>query len=89
MFIQAADIQFPEVEKWATNVVTLLQIIGGAITVVCICIVALTVLTSFQNEHKRAGAYTAMVGIAIGVSMLLLSDKIATVFKALVDFTAK
>ena len=81
--------QFPEITTWANNVVSLLQVVGGAIAVICVAVIALMIITSFGNSQRLTIARSAGVGIVIGIFILLAASKIAQVFIGLSQFLQK
>lgn len=80
---------FPAITTWANNVVSLLQVIGGALTVICVAVIALMVLTSFGNSQRLLLARSAGVGVVVGIFILLAASKIAQVFIGLSQFLQK
>ncbi len=81
--------KFPEITTWANNVVSLLQVVGGAIAVICVAVIALMILTSFGNSQRLLVARSAGVGIVVGIFVLLAADKIAQIFIGLSQFLQK
>jgi type IV secretory pathway VirB2 component (pilin) len=81
--------QFPAITTWANNVVSLLQVVGGAIAVICVAVIALMILTSFGNTQRLLLARSAGVGVVVGIFVLLAADKIAQIFIGLSQFLQK
>jgi Type IV secretion system pilin len=81
--------KFPEITTWANNVVTLLQIIGGALAVVCVAVIAILILTSFGNTQRLLLARSSAIGLAVGLFLLMGAPKIAQVFTGLSSFLQK
>ena len=80
---------FSEITTWANNLVLLLQLVGGAIIVVCIAILALMLITSFGNEQRIAFVRIAAATLIIGLFILIGAPRIATVIQSLVAFMQK
>jgi hypothetical protein len=80
---------FPEITQWSNNVVSLLQIIGGAITAICVAVIAVIIISSLGNETKVKAARDAAVCLVIGLFILIAASKIADVIKALTNFLGK
>ncbi len=80
---------FPEITTWANNVVTLLQILGAALVVVCVAVIALLVITAFGNTQRLLLARSAGVCLAIGIFLLLGAPKIAQLLTGLSSFLQK
>jgi type IV secretion system pilin len=80
---------FPEITTWATNVVSLLQLIGGALVAVCVAVIAILVLTSFGNTQRLLLARSSAVGLAVGIFLLMGAPKIAQLFIGLSAFLQK
>lgn len=81
--------QFPEVTQWASNLVSLLQIVGIALIGICACIIGLTLIMSFGNEEKVTYVRVAAATLVIGLFVLIGAPRIATVLQALVAFMQK
>jgi uncharacterized membrane protein YccC len=77
---------FPEIVTWASNLVTLLQLVGGALIGICIAILALMLITSFGNEDKVAFVRIAAVTLVLGLFLLVAAPRLATVLQGLVSF---
>lgn len=77
---------FPEIVTWASNLVSLLQLVGIALIAVCIAILALMLITSFGNEDKVTFVRVAAVTLVLGVFILIAAPRIAVVLQNLVSF---
>ena len=77
---------FPELTTWANNLVLLLQLVGGALIVVCIAILALMLITSFGNDQRIAFVRIAAATLVVGFFMLIGAPRIALVIQSLVAF---
>jgi hypothetical protein len=78
--------QFTELTTWANNLVTLLQIVGGAMIAVCVAILAITLITSFGNEQRIAFVRVAAATLVLGMFILIGAPRIAAVLQSLVAF---
>jgi hypothetical protein len=77
---------FTELTTWANNLVTLLQIVGGAMIAVCVAILAITLITSFGNEQRIAFVRVAAATLVIGMFILIGAPRIAALLQSLVSF---
>lgn len=77
---------FPEITTWSTNLVALLQLIGGALIAVCIALLALVLITSFGNEQRVGFVRIATATLVIGLFILVGAPRIAAVLQSLVTF---
>lgn len=78
--------QFPEITTWSTNLVTLLQLVGGSLIAVCVAILAILLITSFGNEQRLAFVRIAAVAVVVGMFILFGAPRIAAVLQSLVAF---
>jgi hypothetical protein len=77
---------FTELTTWANNLVTLLQIVGGAMIAVCVAILAITLITSFGNEQRIAFVRVAAATLVVGMFILIGAPRIAALLQSLVSF---
>lgn len=78
--------KFTELTTWADNLVTLLQLVGGAMITICLAILAIMLITSFGNEQRIAFVRVAAATLVIGLFILVGAPRIATVLQSLVSF---